>query len=433
MPSRFFILVWVAATLGLAAYLVFQITGGNRSLFLPGETSDGHHQIELACAACHTPFGGVRQDACLECHEAELEAARDSHAGRKFTDPRNVGDLSRLDVRLCITCHVEHRPEITEAMGLTVPVDFCRNCHADVGVERPTHRDMSFDTCASAGCHNYHDNRSLYEDFLLQHGKSQSEPVPLALPRRKAWISGQAVERLPLTAADADLTASATLELIDAWAGSAHAGAGVACSDCHQSRGSFWSDHPTDRVCNSCHELEPQGFLAGKHGMRRAVGFDAMTPSQARLPMQLDSMSRALNCGACHDVHAANVRHAAVEACLSCHADEHSLAYSDSPHFRLWQAELSGEGQPGSGVSCASCHLPRERRRIAGDDRIVVQHNQNANLRPNEKMIRDVCLTCHSLVLAIDAMADADLIRRNFVGLPSHHVPSIDMALSGKD
>ena len=62
--------------------------------------------------------------------------------------------------------------------------------------------------------------------------------------------------------------------------------------------------------------------------------------------------------------------------------------------------------------------------------RIVVQHNQNASLRPNEKMIRDVCLACHSLELSIDALADADLIRHNFNDMPARHVPSIDMALS---
>jgi len=433
MHPRFLTFVWIMTTVGLAAYLAIQISGGNRSLFLPGRTSDGHHQIELACDACHTPFGGVRQEACLECHQAELAAAEDSHAGSKFADPRNAGDLARLDVRQCITCHIEHRPEITEAMGLTLPVDFCHHCHANVVVERPTHRDMSFDTCASAGCHNYHDNRSLYEDFLVRHGNGLPATIPAALPERKAWILREGVDRLPLTAGDADRTTSATPELIDAWAGSAHASAAVACSDCHRSQGSLWADHPSDRVCGSCHELEPQGFVAGKHGMRRSADFNPMTPSQARLPMQPDSMSRTLNCGACHDVHAVNVRHAAVDACLSCHADEHSLAYSGSPHFRLWQAVLSSEGEPGSGVSCASCHLPRERRRVAGEDRIVVQHNQNANLRPNEKMIRDVCLTCHSLTLAIDALADPDLVRRNFVGLPSRHVRSIDMALSRKN
>ena len=166
--------------------------------------------------------------------------------------------------------------------------------------------------------------------------------------------------------------------------------------------------------------------------MRWAVGLDSMSPAQARLPMKPDALAKTLDCGACHGVHAVDVRHAAADACLSCHADQHSEAYAESPHFRLWRLETSGQGKPGSGVSCATCHLPREPRRIARAERIVVQHNQNANLRPSEKMIREVCLNCHSLALSIDALADAELVRRNFTGAPSRRVRSIEMALSRK-
>ncbi len=62
-----------------------------------------------------------------------------------------------------------------------------------------------------------------------------------------------------------------------------------------------------------------------------------------------------------------------------------------------------------------------------------MQHNQNANLRPNEKMLRSVCLECHSLGLSIDALADPELVRRNFGGQPARHVPSIEMALSRRN
>ena len=423
-------LVWLMTSLGIAAFLTFHMTGEDRSVFMPGDVTDGHHQIALACHRCHTAFGGVRQDACLDCHRAELEAARDSHPEDKFTDPRNAGFLARLDARRCVTCHTEHRPEITAVMGVTLPGDFCHHCHAGVAEERPTHRDLSFDTCASAGCHNYHDNRALYEDFLVRH--TEPETPPAVLPERQAWISRTGFERVSLTAADADGPASSAPELIGAWAGSAHAAAGVSCTGCHQEGDGPWTDRPPRRVCRSCHELEFQGFVGGKHGMRWFVGFDSMSPAQARLPMKPEALSRRLDCGACHDAHAVDVGHAAVDACLSCHSDEHSEAYSESPHFRLWQLERSRQGKPGSGVSCATCHLPRERRRVAGVERTVVQHNQNANLRPSEKMIREVCLTCHSLATSIDALADAALVRRNFTGSPSRRVRSMDMATSRK-
>ena len=44
-------------------------------------------------------------------------------------------------------------------------------------------------------------------------------------------------------------------------------------------------------------------------------------------------------------------------------------------------------------------------------------------------MIRPVCLDCHGLGFAIDALADADLVARNFRGKPSVHVESIEWAL----
>ncbi|MBZ0146991.1 MAG: hypothetical protein K8F62_05535, partial [Pseudorhodoplanes sp.] len=86
----------VSATLfGLAAI----IYGGNRSFLLIGKTTSGHHQIELACDACHTSvFGGpdVLQNACVNCHGAELKAANDAHPKSKFTDPRNADRTAAL-------------------------------------------------------------------------------------------------------------------------------------------------------------------------------------------------------------------------------------------------------------------------------------------------------------------------------------------------
>lgn len=430
MTPRYLTAIWFATTLGIGGYLASALSGGGRAIYLPGPTTDGHYQIEIECAACHTPFGGVRQGACLDCHEAELEAAQDSHPRTLFTDPRTADQLAKLDARRCVACHVEHRPEITARMGVTVPADHCHHCHAEIAEERPTHVGLTFDTCAAAGCHNFHDNRALYEDFLVNHGASAAATFASALPERNGWISWERPERAALTAEQLGEAPISAPALAEAWAGSAHASGMVGCVDCHAAESQPWRDRPGSEACEACHELEAAGFAAGRHGMRPAAGLEPMSPADARLPMQADALSRTLDCNSCHDAHAVDVRRAAVEACLACHADEHSTAYADSPHFRLWQAEVSGAGKPGSGVSCASCHLPREARGTSSGERIVVQHNQNANLRPNEKMIREVCLTCHSLALSIDALADPGLIRRNFSGSPARHVPSIEMALS---
>jgi hypothetical protein len=69
----------------------------------------------------------------LSCHEAGLTASLDSHPQKKFTDPRNADRLAGLDALTCITCHVEHQPDISSNMGVTLPVDYCFHCHAEVG------------------------------------------------------------------------------------------------------------------------------------------------------------------------------------------------------------------------------------------------------------------------------------------------------------
>ena len=62
--------------------------------------------------------------------------------------------------------------------------------------------------------------------------------------------------------------------------------------------------------------------------------------------------------------------------------------------------------------------------------KVLTNHNQNDTLRPNEKMIRPVCMSCHSLEFAIDALADPALIANNFSGTPMRHIESIDWALN---
>ena len=134
-----------------------------------------------------------------------------------------------------------------------------------------------------------------------------------------------------------------------------------------------------------------------------------------------------VGCATCHDPHSVDTAPARVEACVSCHDDGHTKAYFDSPHYALFQAELAGEGAPGSGVGCADCHMPRLEDPDSG--KVFVTHNQNETLRPNEKMIRSTCLSCHGLAFSIDALADPVLVERNFAGKPSAHVESIDWAV----
>lgn len=441
-------LAWITLTLGLIAWLSYSmITSNDKQVFMPGPLTGGHHQIGVACSACHSdPLGGgeVLQRACIDCHGDERKKPYDSHPRSKFKDPRNADRLENINALICTTCHVEHKPEITAKNGVTQPADFCFHCHADIGEDRPSHQGMAFDTCKAAGCHNFHNNRALYTDFLIKHlGESELLSNP-KLPQREfanvlEEIADYPAERYPveqLTDKDADAPLDHRLapEAHNDWLETAHARSGINCSACHSPAGAdgkpgAWDDYPDHQSCNQCHNLEVERFKRGKHGMRLAAGLPPMTPAQARQPMKTDAAHRQLDCNSCHAGHRFDVREAAVKACLGCHNDEHSLAYEKSAHFRLWQKELEGVGEPGSGVSCASCHMPRINFDVNDwMSRIMVEHNQNATLSPNAKMIRPACLHCHGLGFTLDALADEQLIERNFQGLPAVHIQSMDMA-----
>jgi len=414
-----------------------------RKLFLPGKTTHGHYQIELACESCHAnPFGGreALQESCERCHGQELKDAVDKHPRSKFTDPRNADLAEKLDATLCVTCHVEHRPEITSAMGVTLATDFCAHCHQDIGKDRPSHDGMAFNTCNSAGCHKFHDNRALYEDFLAKHINDPVHRSKAILPARNfrevaADWPGYPSDRFPLkpqTKADAPADLMQSGEAVADWLATAHAKAGVNCSGCHKASNetsAAWVRKPDHKACAGCHEPESKGWLAGKHGMRLAAELSPMTPGQARQSMHGKVADTTMGCTSCHAAHRFDTRKAAVEACVGCHRDQHTEAYQRSPHYALWKKELSGDAPAGSGVSCASCHLPRDEYRAPGLDikRVLVQHNQNDNLRPNEKMIRPVCMNCHGLGYSIDALADSKLVAENFKGQPRAHIKSLDM------
>lgn len=478
-------LLWTAGTLVIAAVLVTRLlVAGDRTAMLPGETTGVHHQIELSCHTCHDgdPFEGtVKQTkalnkTCTNCHKEELKASNDSHPIKKFKDPRQADLWEKIDGRLCTSCHMEHVPEITTVAGaVTLPMDYCVACHSegeqDVRVNRPSHAALDYTTCASSGCHNYHDNKALYEDFLAKHGQ---DPWMTSAP-----VSALAIEARSRTRPD-DVTLY--LAAVDApevgrdpkieqdWAHSAHAVAEVGCADCHARKAKTaqeieeqWLAEVDMKTCARCHRGEASTFAQGRHGMRNhpelakprkadkqirsLTGYKVekesrvatllaflddpappakMSVADARVDLHPDAHGE-LTCSTCHAPHEADIRKAAVESCTSCHADDHSAAYEGSPHHDLWEAELANDLPPGSGVTCATCHMPRMEDDETGEP--FVQHNQNATLRPNEKMIRPVCMDCHGLPFAIDALADPALVANNFRGQPSVHIESVTWAL----
>lgn len=428
-------IVWIGVSIGIAAYFGKSLfIDEQKEEFLIGEASHGHFQIELACETCHTsPFGGqdVLQDACVNCHAEELEAAHDSHPKKKFTDPREAYRIKILDARYCVSCHTEHQKEQTHAMGVSLPDDYCYHCHKEVGDDRESHKDLPFDSCASAGCHNFHDNRALYEAFLVENA---GQPWLKEIAKISLTNATESLKKETITLSSSKFSneIASHPDIAQHWDASSHAQSGVDCGGCHQATGSDWIEKPGIKECSTCHKQEATTYTQGKHGMRLSdtlsASLPAISPGESELEFKESAHDLQHGCNTCHGAHEFNPQQAVVESCLNCHADEHSTSFKQSPHGALWEKAIAGEIPQDESVTCATCHMPKLDHPTKPNVRFV-NHNQNDNLRPNEKMIRPVCMQCHGLEFSIDALADPLLIKNNFKGTPGTHIESVDWAV----
>jgi len=361
---------------GYCYYLFFKAE--DKTALLPGITTDGHHQIEMECSACHTDekqeniftSSGVPNSACMDCHGEDLEKFSDSHPVRKFKNPENAVFIQHIDAMKCITCHGEHNQKITGEMSVTIPADYCAHCHEVTLENLDSHKNLAYDTCHTAGCHNYHDNQALAPSYLLKH---YGESDVLDDPR---------VPELPHN------DPCPTLASLDP-------------------NGPL----PESESCASCHDEYLKDFKKGKHGMRLAFkALSPMSPAMARRPMKDSAAHSELSCFSCHKPQEEDRNYAAYGSCIECHDDEHTNNYKNSSHFTLWQAEIASGVETRTGVSCATCHMPR----IERDSTYLSNHDQTANLTPNEKMLQSVCTSCHGLQFSMDALSNPETITENF-------------------
>jgi hypothetical protein len=189
------VLVWLGG--------VFALGTEQQTLFLPGETSKGHFIVEASCASCHEGFKPVSNDTCMRCHEAEM--AEDKHGPTKFRDPRWAADLEKLEVLTCTTCHNEHVHMF--GRGVHLQPDLCMTCHQGIiEGDMQSHTGFTPDGCWTAGCHNYHDHRSISTGFLYDNLGQ-----PPMLP----------VQELPMLDVNADLDAAPDPDLWDEFLGGA--------------------------------------------------------------------------------------------------------------------------------------------------------------------------------------------------------------------
>ena len=227
----------------------------------------------------------------------------------------------------------------------------------------------------------------------------------------------------PFALAD-KITESQLQQINQQWQGSAHALADINCSSCHQNQETkAFVAKPTEESCRSCHESSVDTFLLGKHGIRTLEGMSPLTPAMAHLPMQGSSLSKPMNCNTCHNVHTVNTYEASVDSCLTCHSDNHSLNYRNSPHAKVFQ-EIGILPRPNSdSVTCATCHLPRE---VSGDS-VLVNHNNTYTLKPRDRMVKEVCMNCHGVEHAFNSIFDDELVEANFARPPNRELPTFQL------
>jgi hypothetical protein len=236
------------------------------------------------------------------------------------------------------------------------------------------------------------------------------------------------------TPAIADTVNQAQLEeSTQLWQTSAHALNEVNCSSCHQDADTqAFVANPDYESCQSCHEQAVDTFLLGKHGIRLLEGESPLTPAMARLPMKSSASDLEMTCGTCHNVHSVNTVQAAVDSCLGCHNDTHSLNYRNSTHAELFAASADLPRPSETAVSCATCHLPRHEE--VGDSTVtLVNHNNTYTLLPRDRMVQDVCMNCHGVEYSYNSIFDDDLVQANFDAPPHLSLETFELVRALED
>ena len=195
-PGKFFSQIFrfrtavIGASVLLTIWFAAAFALDKRQVFLPGATSQEHVLFEGSCNSCHEGFKPVSNEACLRCHEAEM--ATDAHGPKKFRDPRWAGDLGKIAVLTCTTCHQEHVHMF--GRGVHLKPDLCMVCHEGIiQGELKSHDGFAADGCWTAGCHNFHDHQAISTGFLRQNlDQLPILPQPVVLDRRVTTKVGNA-------------------------------------------------------------------------------------------------------------------------------------------------------------------------------------------------------------------------------------------------
>ncbi len=175
------------------------------------------------------------------------------------------------------------------------------------------------------------------------------------------------------------------------WLESAHARAGILCSNCHGSHEANFVPRPGVDRCAVCHAPQVEEFLRSAHGPERAPG---------------------MRCVSCHETHATDRRlPGTVALCSGCHLDsEHVQGFRAS---RMGTVLAEHPPSPDGEIrapDCVYCHMPespllletgdfRNDRVTLHDPGITVKRHPKDDRRLAPEAIEFMvprCVQCHS-------------------------------------
>ncbi len=420
-------LFWILVNVALLAFAYPPLSGHSdkNELYVPAKVAHSHHQIAGDCVSCHTPFANRTDNKCITCHENIYTEDSVSHKPVSFERNMHQDLLKKVDVTQCESCHRVHHNENDNLTTLVDASQYCLTCHNEIVTNKEHHHaGMKKEACSE--CHNYHDNTIAIASFVHQNRrgnkiKSDVNVLERNFLKQYKQVSIYAVRELGIEKNDAPRSLKFDDSILVDWQMSKHASAGVNCSFCHlNNKTDQWLEKPDYNVCDNCHPRETDEYLLSTHGIRIKQNLPSFQVKDARLAMQKDASKKKLTCNSCHSDHRFNTELTVLETCLDCHNDEHSLAYKNSLHFKTLNDSREDHKKALSGVSCATCHFPRESIEVGKQLYTHVQHNVNRDSNKIKKFARTVCLQCHSLKFSLNSLNDKAVLKSNFSEQPAY-------------
>lgn len=293
------------------------------------------------------------------------------------------------------------------AVSATIPIiakaefvkddDLCMTCHESYAQHHKTniHRDQSCETCHGPAS---------------QHIRSRGQEPGTILSFKKMTSPERSEVCMKCHQDDACSPGKK-------WRTSAHANAGVSCTDCHKSHYNVPPGTPSTKVAQageSPAKVLPASFQERKkeavdmtaiRAASRALGAaDAQTcykchQQQAAMqgiahPHQIGGPNNH-NCQTCHDPHGNIKKETRTDTCLQCHKGHPAASWQSSVHSL-------------HGVACTDCHNPHPRPEVARFADIRHTDVRRPKRLPMSVDEPDACYRCHSKTAAQFA-------------LPSHH------------